>query len=101
MSATRADGNGPVNQCGAKAALMRDLPQRGNADVFRIPAIAVVILLEGIPGGIGDDSVRAGIYSGHHRGVRWIGDAGHDGLDAVARCAIANDLAERRDFQPV
>ena len=96
-----ADGDGPVNERGVKAALASELPERGNADVFFVPAVAVVILSEGIPGGICDDSVRAGIYSGHHGGVRRIGDGGHYGLDAVARCAIANDFAKRGDFEAV
>src|SRR3984957_3113722 len=79
-----AHGDRPVNQGGVEALLAGELPERGDANVFFVPAVAVVILSEGIPCGICDDAVGAGIYTGHHGGVRGVGDGGHYGLDAIA-----------------
>jgi hypothetical protein len=97
----RGDADGPVNVGGHKTGIGGGVPKRGDFDVLGVPIPAAGIFPERIEGGVGVDAVRGGRDAGDERSVAGIGDGGHDAVNSRGVRALAEEAAQRGDFQSV
>src|SRR5579862_1973131 len=54
----RASRYRPMDQCGSKTRLTRELPQSRHTNIFCVPTVTTIVLVQRVPGRIGEDSVR-------------------------------------------